>query len=98
MKALLDKGAELLKKAVALDQEIKTRRKNTPMAARFGIGDEVTLRGSVRLVDAGGPGTLTIELRSNGQRVTVLASSSFVELVQKAKGGMGFTKAPKGLK
>lgn len=66
--------------------------------AVFGIGDEVALRGAVRLVDAAGKGTVTVELHSTGQRITVLAESSFLELVSKAKGGQGFTKAPKGLK
>ena len=65
------------------------------MPARFGIGDEVTLRGTVRLIDAAGDGTVTIELHGTGQRVTVMASSTYVELVAKAKGGQG---APKGLK
>ena len=43
------------------------------MPARFGIGDEVALRGTVRLVDAAGDGTVTIELGGTGQRVTVMA-------------------------
>ena len=68
------------------------------MPARFGIGDEVSLRGTVRLVDAAGDGTVTIELHGTGQRVTVMANSTYVELLAKAKGGQGFTKAPKGLK
>jgi hypothetical protein len=33
---------------------------------RFGVGDEVAVRGVVWLVDAGGPGTVTIELKVNG--------------------------------
>jgi hypothetical protein len=32
--------------------------------SRFDIGDEVTLRGIVRLLDVGGPNTVTVELRS----------------------------------
>ena len=33
-------------------------------ARRFEIGDEVALRGSVRLLDVGGPGTVTIEIEA----------------------------------
>jgi hypothetical protein len=68
------------------------------MPPKFGVGDEVSLRGTVRLVDVAGEGMVTIELQSTGHRVTVMANSTGVELVEKAKGGKGFTKAPKGLK
>jgi len=57
------------------------------MPARFGIGDEVLLRGTVKLLNAAGEGTVTIELHGTGQRLTVMASSTYVELVAKAKGG-----------
>ncbi len=67
------------------------------MPASFGIGAEVALLGTVRLVDAAGDVTVPIELHGTGQRVTVMANSTYVELVAKAKGGKGFTKAPKGL-
>lgn len=63
---------------------------------RFDIGDEVCLFGTVRLVDAAGDGTVTVELGATGQRVTVQADSSFVLLQAKAKAGAGFSKAPKG--
>ena len=33
---------------------------------RFDIGDEVALRGIVRLLDVGGPGTVTIEIAATG--------------------------------
>ena len=63
---------------------------------RFDIGDEVALRGIVRLLDVGGTGTVTIEIAVTGQRMTVMANSTGVELVAKGKAGQGFTKAPKG--
>lgn len=65
------------------------------MAKRFDIGDEVRLDGIVRLLDAAGPGTVTIELRSTGQRVTIMADSSFVELKANAKPET-LRKSPKG--
>jgi hypothetical protein len=64
---------------------------------RFDIGDEVSLRGIVRLLDVGDPGTVTIEIAATGQRMTVMADSTSVELVAKGKAGPGFAKAPKGL-
>ena len=66
------------------------------MAKHFNIGDEVALSGVVRLLDVGGPNTVTIELHATGQRITVMADSTSVELVARAKGGAGFTKALKG--
>ena len=66
------------------------------MPKRFSIGDEVALHGIVRLFDVGGPNTVTIELHSTGQRITVTVNSTGVELLAKAKGGAGFTKAPRG--
>ncbi len=66
------------------------------MATRFDIGDEVSLRGTEKLLNAAGD--VTIELHGTGQRVTVMANSTYVDLVAKAKGEQGFTKAPKGLK
>ena len=63
---------------------------------RFDIGDEVALRGIVRLLDVGGTGKVTIEIAVTGQRMTVMADSTGVELVAKGKAGQGFTKAPKG--
>ena len=66
------------------------------MPKRFGIGDEVALTGVVRLLDVGGPNTVTIELHATGQRITVMADSTYVELVAKEKGGQVFTRAPKG--
>jgi hypothetical protein len=42
---------------------------------RFDIGDEVALRGAVRLLDLGGPGTVTVEIAATGQRMTVMADS-----------------------
>jgi hypothetical protein len=68
------------------------------MPAKYGIGDQVCLQGEVRLVDAAGEGTVTIEIKGTGQRVTMMAQSTYIDLVEKAKGGKGFTKAPKGLK
>jgi hypothetical protein len=64
--------------------------------SRFDIGDEVSLRGIVRLLDVSGPGTVTIEIAATGQRMTVMADSTGVELVEWGKAGQGFTKAPKG--
>ena len=67
------------------------------MPKRFNIGDEVALHGIVRLLDVASLGTITIELHSTGQRITVMADSTYVELVvAKARGVAGFTKAPKG--
>ena len=54
---------------------------------RFDIGDEVALRGIVRLLDVGGTGTVTIEIAVTGQRMTVMADSTGVELVAKGKAG-----------
>ena len=54
---------------------------------RFDIGDEVALRGIVRLLDVGGTGTVTIEIAATGQRMTVMADSTGVELVCKGQGG-----------
>ena len=54
---------------------------------RFDIGDQVALRGIVRLLDVGGPGTVTIEIAGTGQRMTVMADSTHVELVAKGKQG-----------
>ena len=62
------------------------------MPKRFSIGDEVALHGIVRLLDGGGPNTVTIELHSTGQRITVMVHSTGVELVARAKSGAGFTK------
>ena len=47
------------------------------------------------MVDAGGDGTVTIALQSTGHRVTIMADSSYVDLVGEAK-RESFTKAPKG--
>jgi hypothetical protein len=63
---------------------------------RFDIGDEVALQGIVRLLDVGGPGTVTIEIAATGHRMTILADSTHVELVAKGKAGQAFTKQPKG--
>ena len=52
------------------------------MANNFGVGDEVALRGIVRPV-------------RQGHRVTIMAESSYVDLVGEAKHER-FTKAPKG--
>jgi hypothetical protein len=41
---------------------------------------------------------VTIEIKGTGQRVTMMAQSTYIDLVEKAKGGKGFTRAPKGLK
>ena len=38
------------------------KRATMAMRRRFGIGDEVTVKGIVRLIDLAGPGTITIEL------------------------------------
>ena len=65
-------------------------------ARRFDIGDEVALRGIVRLLDVGGPGTVTIEIAATGQRMTVMADTTSIKLVAKGKAGQAFTKAPKG--
>ena len=51
---------------------------------RFDLGDEVVLQGVVRLIDAGGPGSVTIEVQATGQRVTIDEGSAFVALVGKA--------------
>ena len=61
---------------------------------RFDIGDELALRGIVRLLDGAGPGTVTIEIAGTGQRMTVMANSTGVELVASGKAAQGFTKAP----
>jgi hypothetical protein len=55
------------------------------MPARFGIGDQVCLQGEVKLVDAAGDGTVTIEIKGTGQRVTMLAQSTYIDLLEKAK-------------
>jgi hypothetical protein len=44
----------------------------------------------------GGPGTVTIEIAATGQRMTVMADSTSVELVAKGKAGQGFARVPKG--
>ncbi len=62
---------------------------------RFAVGDDVTLRGLVRLIDAAGHGTLTIELLATGNRVTLYGDSGHVDLVAPAK-RESFTKAPRG--
>ncbi len=54
---------------------------------RFEIGDEVALRGIVRLLDVAGPGTVTVEIAATGQRLTVMSESTGVELVAKGKAG-----------
>jgi len=60
------------------------------------VGDEVALRGIVRLVDAAGDGTVTIELKGTEYRVTLYTdNSSQVELIAKAK-PESFRNAPKG--
>ena len=46
------------------------------------------------MVDAGGDGTVTIELQSTGRRVTIMADSSYVDLMGEVK-RESFTKAPK---
>jgi hypothetical protein len=33
--------------------------------SRFGIGDEIALRGTVRLVEAAGEGTVTVEIAAS---------------------------------
>jgi hypothetical protein len=63
---------------------------------RFDLGDEVVLQGVVRLIDAGGPGSVTIEVQATGQRITIDEGSAFVALVAKAKPETAFAKAPKG--
>jgi hypothetical protein len=63
---------------------------------RFDIGDEVALRGIVRLLDVGGDGTVTVEIHATGTRLTVMADSTYIDLVAKGKAGQAFTKAPKG--
>jgi len=63
---------------------------------RFDLGDEVVLQGVVRLIDAGGPGSVTIEVQATGQRVTIAEGSAFVSLVGKANPETAFAKAPKG--
>lgn len=50
----------------------------------FDVGDEVCLRGVVRLLDVAGEGTVTIEIHATGQRVTVSATAGSIELVSKA--------------
>ena len=62
---------------------------------RFGIGDEVTLHGIVRLLDAAGPGTVTVEISATGQRMTVQELATGLDLVAKGKAD-AFTKAPRG--
>jgi hypothetical protein len=66
------------------------------MPAKYGIGDQVCLQGEVRLVDAAGEGTVTIEIKSTGQRVTMMAQSTYIELVEKAKGGKGSPRRRRG--
>jgi hypothetical protein len=63
--------------------------------SRFDIGDEVALRGVVRLLNAAGDGTVTVELTGSGLRHTLREDSSFIELVAKGKAD-AFRKAPKG--
>jgi len=50
---------------------------------RFNVGDEVTVSGIVRMVDADGGGTITIEL-GTGLRVTLREESAALELVKRA--------------
>ena len=61
---------------------------------RFDIGDEVTLHGIVRLLDAAGPGTVTVEISATGQRMTVQELATGLDLVAKGKAD-AFTKGPK---
>jgi len=65
-----------------------SRRQNGALA----LGDEVNVKGIVRLIDVAGPGTITIELLATGtaQRITVREDNDEVELVGKAP------PAPKG--
>jgi hypothetical protein len=58
----------------------------------FDIGDEVCLKGTVRLLDVGGPGSVTVEIHATAtaQRITVSETSGGIELVGKAP------PAPKG--
>ena len=63
---------------------------------RFDIGDEVALRGIVRLLDVGGTGKVTIEIAVTGQRMTVMANSTERRTCCKGQGGRGFAEAPKG--
>ncbi len=53
------------------------------------------MHGIVLLLDVGGPGTVTVEISATGQRMTVMADATAVELIAKGKAGQGFTKAPK---
>ena len=63
--------------AIARHHDIfrRTSSEATFMATkkRFEIGDEVALRGIVRLLDVAGPGTVTIEIAATGQRLTVMS-------------------------
>jgi len=56
----------------------------------FDIGDEVCIRGTVRLLDVAGPGSVTVEIHATAtaQRITISETSGGIELIAKApKGG-----------
>jgi len=55
----------------------------------FDIGDEVCLKGTVRLLDVGGPGSVTVEIHATAtaQRVTVSETSGGIQLIAKPPKG-----------
>lgn len=57
---------------------------------RFDIGDEVSLHGIVRLLDAGGEGTVTIEVLASGTRLTVMADFDAYRFCSQGQGRAGF--------
>ena len=50
---------------------------------RFDLGDEVCIAGVVRLLDAAGDRTVTIEIHATGQRITLRRDENTLELVAK---------------
>jgi hypothetical protein len=55
----------------------------------FDIGDEVCLKGTVRLLDLAGPGSVTVEIHATAtaQRITVSETARGIELIAKAPKG-----------
>ena len=51
------------------------------MPAKFSIGDEVALRGTVKLLDVAGDGTITVSLHGTGTRITLWVDSTSIDLV-----------------
>jgi hypothetical protein len=54
------------------------------------------LRCIVRLLDAGGDGTVKVEIHATGTRLTVMADSTYIDLVAKGKAGTGIHEGTEG--